>query len=221
MLPALSNWTKNWPATAAGVLLASLIATAASAADHPVSSDAQLRAALNPSGGAQDGDTITLANDITLQGDLPVVQRSVKLVGKNFALLGQGKYRGLFVYAGTVQISDLTIKDTRAQGGNGGNGLNNGAGGGGGSWAGRSAVRAHKRGRHRHQRQCAGKFGGGRQRGRGERWDSRQLGRRRRRLRRRWRTRYRICPLYLASGRRRRRVWRRCNGRNSRFAWSA
>lgn len=133
MLPALSNWTKNWRATAAGVLLASLIATAASAADHPVSSDAQLRAALNPSGGAQDGDTITLANDITLQGDLPVVQRSVKLVGKNFALLGQGKYRGLFVYAGTVQISDLTIKDTRAQGGNGGNGLNNGAGGGGGA----------------------------------------------------------------------------------------
>jgi hypothetical protein len=137
MLPALSNWTKNWRATAAGVLLASLIATAASAADHPVSSDAQLRAALNPSGGAQDGDTITLANDITLQGDLPVVQRSVKLVGKNFALLGQGKYRGLFVYAGTVQISDLTIKDTRAQGGNGGNGLNTGAGGGGGElgWA--------------------------------------------------------------------------------------
>jgi hypothetical protein len=127
MLSALSIWTIS------AALLTALIATAASAADHLVSNDAQLRAALNPSSGAQNGYTITFTADITLQGDLPIVQHSITVRGQNFSLSGQGKFRGLFVYAGTVQISDLTIKDAKAQGGNAGGGVNNGGGGGGGA----------------------------------------------------------------------------------------
>jgi hypothetical protein len=99
------------------------------ATDIRVNSDASLRAALDPNTGAQNGDRIIFTGNITLSGDLPIVQKSITFAGNSNTLSGDNKYRGLLVYSGTVRIDDLTIQNTRAQGGNGGNG--SGAGGGG------------------------------------------------------------------------------------------
>src|SRR5262249_31324683 len=78
--------------------------------------------------------TITLSQNLTLtDGDLLALNlpsgASVTINGGNFVLDGNKDQRGLFVYAGTVDINDLTIKDMVAQGGSGGGG---GAGLGGG-----------------------------------------------------------------------------------------
>lgn len=112
----------------AAVLLAFPVAS--KAATFTINNEADLRAALDPTGGgAQNGDTIQFNADVVLSaGDLPVVQRSINILGNNHSLSGGGAYRGLLVYAGTVSISDLTIQDANAQGGNG---LASGGGGGG------------------------------------------------------------------------------------------
>ena len=116
-----------------------VLAAPASSLDHPVSSEAALRTALDPTNvvtGAQTGDTITFTAGITLTtGDLPVVQRSIGIVGGGFTLSGGDRYRGLFVMplSGTiaVSISDLVIAHTNAKGGDGGAGGGGGAGLGG------------------------------------------------------------------------------------------
>ncbi|MDP1848477.1 MAG: fibronectin type III domain-containing protein [Solirubrobacteraceae bacterium] len=116
-----------------------VLAAPAWSLDHPVSSEAALRTALDPTNvatGAQTGDTITFTAGITLTtGDLPVVQRSIGILGGGFTLSGGDQYRGLFVMAlsGTiaVSISDLVIAHTNAKGGDGGAGGGGGAGLGG------------------------------------------------------------------------------------------
>ncbi|MCE9530945.1 MAG: hypothetical protein K8T89_07455, partial [Planctomycetes bacterium] len=123
---------------ATGCVLAGV--SPAVSADLPVGTDAQLRNAIVS---ATSGDTITFTNNIILTtGDLPLVQRNVTIRGQNFTLSGNNQFRGLFVAAFTpgtdtmipvtVGIQDLTIQNTKAQGGLGGNGGFAGGGGGAG-----------------------------------------------------------------------------------------
>ena len=53
--------------------------------------------------------------------------------GNGHFLSGNGSYRCFFVPAGTTQLANLTIQDTKTQGGNGGCGLTNSGIGGGGA----------------------------------------------------------------------------------------
>ncbi len=92
-----------------------------------------LRQAILDANTAGGSNTIALnasLGTIALSSDLPVIQSSITLQGNGNALSGANTYRGLLVYSGTVSISDLTIQNAVAQGGNGG------AGGGGGLGAG-------------------------------------------------------------------------------------
>lgn len=118
------------------------------AADFPVGTNAELRAALDPTTGAQDGDTVTFTADITLTGDLPAVQRNVTIQsasGEHFTLDGGGQFRGFLVARFnaaalepvTVIIQDLTIQNVEARGGNGG--INNNGGGAGAAAPGSAA----------------------------------------------------------------------------------
>ncbi len=113
--------------------LASFAPHPALAANYDVGNEAQLRAALSAAG---NGDTINFTANITLSGaggDLPVIAASIGITGNGFALDGGGTQRGLFAYSGASTISNLTIQNTVAKGGDGGDG---GGGGGGGMGAG-------------------------------------------------------------------------------------
>ena len=67
--------------------------------------------------------TITLTS-----GDLPIVQNNATIVGNNNTINGNNQFRGLFIgaFSGstqvpvTVSVQDLTIANTRALGGTGG-----------------------------------------------------------------------------------------------------
>ncbi|MDX2359150.1 hypothetical protein, partial [Dietzia sp. PP-33] len=77
--------------------------------------------------------TITFGNDITFRTTaLQAINLhpgvTLDIEGGGFILSGSGVQRGLFVYAGTVDISGLGIHDMLAQGGDGG-----ATGGGGGA----------------------------------------------------------------------------------------
>ena len=99
----------------------------AQATTWSVNSDATLRAALHPTTGAQNGDTITFTSNITLSDDLPAVQRNITIDGANKTLSGNDPYRGLFVAKwepGTANFQDvsvairaLTIENCKAKGG--------------------------------------------------------------------------------------------------------
>jgi hypothetical protein len=101
-------------------------------------------AAANAMAANSGTDTITITSNITLGAtaltaiDL-AAGNTLDIVGTNgassFALVGGGAAtpeRGLFVYAGTVSIQNLTIENMDAQGGNGGSAGGGGAGLGGG-----------------------------------------------------------------------------------------
>src|SRR5690606_14897732 len=83
------------------------------------------------------GDTIELQANITLTADLPVVDTSLAIHGGGFTLSGADQYRGLMVIQGAepglvaVAIEDLTIANTLARGGTGGDGAYAGGGGAG------------------------------------------------------------------------------------------
>lgn len=84
---------------------------------------------------------------IGLNSDLPAINLqagdSLFIEGNGATLRGDGNERGLFVYAGTVEIANLTITNTVAQGGNGGDGWDAGGGGaglGGGLFVGANAT---------------------------------------------------------------------------------
>ena len=57
---------------------------------------------------------------ITLSSDLWAITNNVTINGNGNVIDGAGSYRGLFVYAGTVAINDLTVQNATAQGGIGG-----------------------------------------------------------------------------------------------------
>ncbi len=58
---------------------------------------------------------------------------SLTIIGNTNTLNGQGSQRGLFVYAGSVTVENLTIENMKAVGGNGGAAGSAGGGGGGGA----------------------------------------------------------------------------------------
>jgi Ca2+-binding RTX toxin-like protein len=79
--------------------------------------------------------TIQLDNSITLTTVLEAVNLAagvtLDIVGQGHTIDGGGTQQGLFVYAGTVDVSNLTIADAVAVGGAGGSGLSGGGGGAG------------------------------------------------------------------------------------------
>ena len=111
------------------VLASALCAAPALATTFNVNDDASLRAALTI---AVDGDVINFTGTVVISGnDLPAIQKNITVEGNGFALDGANAFRGLFVYSGTVSVSDLTIQKARAKGGGGGFGGGGGAGLGG------------------------------------------------------------------------------------------
>ncbi len=94
---------------------------------------------------ARNGDTITFTSNITLTSNLAKLSRNVTINGGNYTLSGSGQYRGFSVEPNeriqpgpiSVAINNLTIADTKAVGGKGGDsyirddGLGGGGGGGG------------------------------------------------------------------------------------------
>ncbi|MGU3495140.1 autotransporter domain-containing protein [Xanthobacteraceae bacterium A53D] len=112
------------------VLTAAFCATAmpAYADTFNVSTASQLYSAIN---NASNGDVINLTANITLSYNLPVVTKNLTINGGAHTLSGDGQYRGLFVQSGTVNITNMTIANTVAQGGKGGDGWGGGGGGGG------------------------------------------------------------------------------------------
>ncbi len=86
---------------------------------------ASLNAAIDAADAAAAGDfVVTLANDITETGTLDAVNLhtgvTLTIDGGGHALDGAGQYRGLFAYAGTLTVSNLSIDNTVARGGDGG-----------------------------------------------------------------------------------------------------
>ena len=103
-------------------------------ATHVVATETDLRQALAT---AAPEDTIVFAADITLTGDLPIIDSDLTIQGGGFTLSGDNQYRGLMIIQGpepalvTVTIANLTIADTTAAGGTGGDGSLPGGGGAG------------------------------------------------------------------------------------------
>jgi len=102
--------------------------------------------------GAADGTAFTIDLDLphgtlTLDSELLAINlaagTSLTLLGNDATLDGAGWQRGLFVQAGTVTIQGLTIANTYAAGGTGGDGMYGGGGGaglGGGLFVGAEGV---------------------------------------------------------------------------------
>jgi uncharacterized delta-60 repeat protein len=111
--------------------------TVSSSVAFNVNSEAALRYALFH---AVAGDTIAFTGDVTLTKSLPMIGVDLIIAGGGFTLDANRTGRAFFVRAGTVSISNLTINNAVAQGGNGGAGT--GGGGGGGLGAG-AAVFVH------------------------------------------------------------------------------
>ncbi|EDN66026.1 hypothetical protein BGP_4933 [Beggiatoa sp. PS] len=80
--------------------------------------------------------TISITNDITLDKRLPFIDSDITINGNNNFISGNNTYRVLFVKSGTVTLSDVTIKDGQAKGGDGGDGGYSAGGGGAGLGAG-------------------------------------------------------------------------------------
>lgn len=106
-------------------------ASAAPAATFEVNSYAELSAAL---GALTGNDTINVRADIAVTGSLGVIQTTNLVInGNGFTIDGGRTQRGLLVESGTVTVSNVTLQNLVAHGGNGGNEL---LGGGGGLGAG-------------------------------------------------------------------------------------
>src|SRR5262249_44925136 len=80
--------------------------------------------------------TITLTGAINLGAELPAINLAsgdtLTIIGGGHTLDGADTYRGLFVYAGTVAVQNLTIAHAVASGGGRGYARPVGGGGGGG-----------------------------------------------------------------------------------------
>src|SRR5215471_6387992 len=119
------------------ICVLALLPGLASAQTIHVGSEAALRTAVTT---APPGSTIVLDTNVTLTANLPSVSSSLTIDGSGHTLSGANQFRGLFV-AGidplslgpvpiNVSVQNLTIANTVAVGGAGGNGS---AGGGGGA----------------------------------------------------------------------------------------
>ncbi len=114
--------------------LAALLAAPGTAAAVDVSSETALRNAISSANAGGDS-AINITGDITLTQSLPMITTSVTVAGNGHTIDADDKGRVFFIQAGTATISDVTVNNARAQGGNGG-GAGSAAGGGGGLGAG-------------------------------------------------------------------------------------
>lgn len=104
-----------------------------------------LSAAIN-SANANGGGTIEIddnfVNQVDITGDMPLINfnnpnASTTIVGNGATIDGGGQNRIFFADAGNVVLSDMTLVDGHAEGGDGGDaGFGDGSGGGGGMGAG-------------------------------------------------------------------------------------
>jgi hypothetical protein len=123
---------------ATAVLLATL-AVPAIADTFIVSTDAELRAAIEQVNSLSGTHFIVFASDITLSAPLPPLLNSVTLQGNNFTLSGAGDHRLLLIGASQdaggprilVNLNDLALSQGVAEGGDGGEGGGGGMGAGG------------------------------------------------------------------------------------------
>ncbi|MCX7381393.1 MAG: Hint domain-containing protein [Alphaproteobacteria bacterium] len=80
--------------------------------------------------------TITLAADIVLSGDLLAINlapgAALTIIGDGHTIFGGGLYNGIYLAAGTLTLQSLTVTNTLAKGGDGGQALGFYASGGGG-----------------------------------------------------------------------------------------
>ncbi|HNT74762.1 MAG TPA: choice-of-anchor Q domain-containing protein [Anaerolineae bacterium] len=108
-------------------------ATPVYAANYPVSTFAELTAAITNANASPEDDIITFNGDIVLSGNLPLIRSNIVFEGNHHAVSGNHQYRVFFVgrydSAPTVTFRNLTIQNGKAQGGSGQGG---GAGLGGG-----------------------------------------------------------------------------------------
>lgn len=120
------------------LLSAGPVSFTATAVDTGVTDTASLSTAIDAADAATSGDiVINLASNIVETAALEAInlQPGVTLTinGQGHTLSGGNSFRGLFAYAGTITIQNLTISAALAQGGRGGSeGAGGGAGLGGG-----------------------------------------------------------------------------------------
>ncbi|WP_329740498.1 autotransporter-associated beta strand repeat-containing protein [Dyella sp. A6] len=114
-----------------------LLSPAAFATTYTVTDATSLSSAIASAGA---GDTISFANNITLSSNLPPVTQNVTIQGNGYTLDGNAANRGFFIQQGNVSISNLTIQNAVAQGGNGVNSGGGGMGAGGGLFVNNGAA---------------------------------------------------------------------------------
>src|ERR1043166_1376210 len=112
-------------------------------ATFSVANQAQLDSAIQSinvggaNGTTSTSHTITLTASFTLSSSLWVVNlpsgSSVVIDGGGHTIDGNNLYRGFFDFAGGLTLRDMTISNTLAQGGRGGDGSDYGGAGGGGA----------------------------------------------------------------------------------------
>ncbi len=143
----MRSCARSWQAIAAVSGLAFAIVFSAGpvrAADFTVSNTDELRQAILDINEVPDPSTphnITLSSNITLNSSLTPIASNVNIRGANFTLSGDSRFQVFFVDSGTVNISNLTISNGLAAGGNGGVGrAGGGLGAGGGLFVNTNAV---------------------------------------------------------------------------------
>jgi hypothetical protein len=127
----------NWDLEYATGNIASQLAIPASALttypgklqQYTVSSEAELRNAINASSSTPEDDTIIINGTIELTSELPTIRNNITFNGNTSATInGSGKYRVFKIDGGTVKFVGLTIADGLAQGANGTNTQNTNGG---------------------------------------------------------------------------------------------
>jgi hypothetical protein len=105
--------------------------------DGATSGDYVIQLTANIAEGTDTGGAITFnGNTLSAPADLYALNLqttnvTVTIDGGGFTLSGDNAYRGLFIYSGDVNVSDLTLSDMLAVGGAGGSGHVGGGGGAG------------------------------------------------------------------------------------------
>ncbi|PKM22768.1 MAG: hypothetical protein CVV10_02585, partial [Gammaproteobacteria bacterium HGW-Gammaproteobacteria-14] len=120
-------------------LLLLVMVRPALALNFTVSTEAELRAAIETVNGTAGTHFIQFSSDITLTSPLPPILNSVTLRGNQFTLSGADQHRLLLIGASQdaggprilVNLNDLVLAQGLAQGGDGADGGGGGLGGGG------------------------------------------------------------------------------------------
>ncbi|WP_421707960.1 autotransporter domain-containing protein [Algihabitans sp.] len=125
---------------AAGVTVGVAVGPA-NAAEFNVANEAELRTAIfTANRNADPANTINITGNIALTQSLPMITRSLNVNGNNNTIDAQNNGRVFFIQAGTANISNVTIDNALAQGGNGGDSAGTDSTGGGGGLGAGAAV---------------------------------------------------------------------------------